>query len=98
MHQNKDRLIPVEKLLWNIQESFAFIDKLEYCRNSKKLILWEMGSIGQIYDQNSNVVGETKILVDDYLDYLNTPFSKDVKRGISRFFKIWAVDVKNKKQ
>lgn len=86
----------MKTLLENIKLSFEFIEKLEYCQKSKKLILWEMGSIGKIYDKNSKVVGETKILVDDYLDYLNTQYSRDVKRGISRFFKIWAVENKVK--
>jgi hypothetical protein len=36
-------------------------------------------------------VRETKIVVDDFLEYLDTRFSKEVRFGIQRFFKIWSI-------
>ena len=92
--QNKNT-IPIEKLVENINESFIFLEKLQVCPVQKKLILWEMGTVGKIYDKNSNVVGETKILVEDFLDYINTPHSHEIKRAIDRFFKISQVETKD---
>jgi hypothetical protein len=37
------------------------------------------------------VIGQTKIVVDDFLDYLGTRFSKEIKFGLEKFFKVWDV-------
>lgn len=81
-------LMNLEQVISNISASFEFLEKLEYSLETKQLVLWGMGTVGQIYDEQSNVIGETKVILEDFLDYINTRFSKEVKFGIQRFFKV----------
>lgn len=41
------------------------------------------------------MTSETKIVLDDFLEYLGTRFSKEVKLGIARFFKVCSIGETN---
>jgi len=41
------------------------------------------------------VTSETKIVLDDFLEYLGTGFSREIKFGFARFFKVWSISEAN---